>query len=47
MENDGGGWTLVLKADGNEETFVYDSSLRTDTSLLNTSSADTRRSKRS
>jgi hypothetical protein len=39
MEADGGGWTLVLKMDGNQPTFGYDSPLWTSDVLLNESSA--------
>jgi hypothetical protein len=35
MTSDGGGWTLVLKVDGNASTFNYDSGLWTNTTLLN------------
>ena len=31
----GGGWTLVLKADGNQATFTYGAALWTNTALLN------------
>jgi hypothetical protein len=35
MTNGGGGWTLVLKANGNNPTFRYDSTIWTGTSTLN------------
>ncbi|MCA9689690.1 MAG: DUF4215 domain-containing protein [Myxococcales bacterium] len=36
----GGGWTLVLKADGGEDTFRYDEPLWTNTMTLNPADAD-------
>lgn len=39
MEYDGGGWTLVMKSNGNQSEFKYNSELWTDTSVtLNTES---------
>lgn len=38
--SDGGGWTLLLKADGTEQTFTYDSPLWTNTELLNPGSTN-------
>lgn len=38
MVSDGGGWTLVLKANGAVSTFNYDSALWTNTATLNPSS---------
>ncbi|WP_293272140.1 fibrinogen-like YCDxxxxGGGW domain-containing protein [Nannocystis sp.] len=35
MTTDGGGWTLVLKADGSKATFLYDAVLWTNNALLN------------
>lgn len=35
MADDGGGWTLALKADGAKKTFVYDSPLWTNDETLN------------
>jgi hypothetical protein len=40
MSADGGGWALVLKADGDSPTFGYDSPLWTDTNTLAPGSAD-------
>jgi hypothetical protein len=40
MTGDGGGWTLVLKADGTQTTFAYDAALWTDASVLHPESAD-------
>jgi len=41
MTSDGGGWTLLLKANGTQPTFQYDSALWTNTALLNESATDT------
>ncbi|MEZ4409600.1 MAG: fibrinogen-like YCDxxxxGGGW domain-containing protein [Polyangiales bacterium] len=38
MTNDGGGWTLVLKANGAATTFNYDAALWTNTATLNPTS---------
>lgn len=38
--DDGGGWTLVLKADGTQPTFTYAAPIWTDTSTLHADSAD-------
>jgi hypothetical protein len=35
MTNDGGGWTLALKADGKNATFAYDSEYWTNDTVLN------------
>jgi len=35
MASDGGGWTLALKADGSQPTFVYDSALWTNADTVN------------
>ena len=35
MVSDGGGWTLLMKLDGNTNQFVYDSALWTDQNALN------------
>ncbi len=40
MASDGGGWTLAIKADGLQPTFVYDSALWTNADTLNGSSAN-------
>ncbi len=40
MENDGGGWTLVLKADGDETTFAYDEAIWENADTLNPDSLD-------
>jgi len=40
MDANGGGWTLVLKVDGNAPTFAYDSALWTSREPLNADSAD-------
>ncbi|MCB9755836.1 MAG: hypothetical protein H6713_38385 [Myxococcales bacterium] len=40
MENNGGGWTLVLKADGRNATFAYASALWTDAALHNPDAVD-------
>ncbi len=40
MAFQGGGWTLVLKADGTKETFAYDAALWTNGSLLNPTKLD-------
>ncbi|MFM7203067.1 MAG: fibrinogen-like YCDxxxxGGGW domain-containing protein, partial [Myxococcota bacterium] len=38
MTSDGGGWTLVIKANGSASTFTYDSAYWTNITLLNTTS---------
>jgi len=43
MDHDGGGWTLVLKADGNDDEFSAESALWTDTNLLTEDSTPERR----
>lgn len=40
MVTDGGGWTLVLKADGDQNTFAYTAPLWTNQALLNANSPD-------
>ncbi len=40
MTQEGGGWTLVLKADGNQNTFAYSSALWTNATLLNPTQPD-------
>jgi hypothetical protein len=40
MTNDGGGWTLAIKADGAQTTLGYDSALWTNTTLLNPDKPD-------
>ena len=40
MTSNGGGWTLLLKIDGNASTFNYDSTSWTNTTLLNTGSTN-------
>ncbi len=40
MTADGGGWTLLLKVDGNASTFNFDSGLWTNTALLNAGSTN-------
>jgi hypothetical protein len=45
MTNDGGGWTLTLKADGNNATFNYDAALWTDASVFGTPDLDTTEAK--
>lgn len=40
MSEDGGGWTLVLKADGTTDELPFDSALWTDTNLLRATSLD-------
>jgi hypothetical protein len=40
MTSDGGGWTLVLKARGNDGNFLYTSALWTNTTLVNETSTD-------
>jgi hypothetical protein len=40
MVEDGGGWTLILKADGNQRTFEYDSPLWTTTATLGSDPPD-------
>lgn len=39
MTSAGGGWTLALKANGNNTTFSYDQAIWTNTTLLNTASS--------
>ncbi len=43
MTSEGGGWTLLLKADGALPTFQYDSALWTNTALLNEGATNTAR----
>jgi hypothetical protein len=40
MTSDGGGWTLILKARGNDSSFLYSSALWTNTTLVNPTSTD-------
>ncbi len=40
MSDDGGGWTLLLKADGTQGTFQYDQPIWTDMTTLNPTSTD-------
>lgn len=40
MASDGGGWTLALKVDGNQGTFVYDSALWTNADTVNPGGAN-------
>jgi hypothetical protein len=40
MTTDGGGWTLVLKADGQQTTFRYDQALWTNTATFNPTGTD-------
>lgn len=40
MTTMGGGWTLTMKVDGDEETFLYDAPLWTNTELLNPEAPD-------
>ena len=40
MESDGGGWTLLLKADGRAQTFAFDASIWTDETLIVPSPVD-------
>jgi hypothetical protein len=40
MVTEGGGWTLVLKADGNQNTFGYSASLWTNQTLYNADAPD-------
>src|SRR5262245_5268391 len=40
MASDGGGWTLVMKVDGTQTTFEYNSALWTNTESYNPDSAD-------
>jgi len=40
MTTDGGGWSLALKADGRNATFIYESPLWYDASVLNPESTD-------